>query len=419
MEFKINEELRIESDISFYMVNNFRFNWKPNCHALLQIWGGINYSQVKVESLYNSKIKIWREKEDKNEILFIGCIVKATQDSKGMTEWMYIEALSSTFMLDWKLCQKSFQMTEKTYADVVQETVADASGCINCIEGNTPIGKPLIQYRETAWAFSKRLASYLENCIVADITSESPALWFGMRNGSDIPSFSENEYSIQIKRMPTSETETVYEVKSREFFMLGDKTIFMSQKMIICDMTAFFENGELIFVYSLKNKIKTKVEYHELFNGLGLKGTITEIQGEQAKVALDIDGESSTGYYFYDWNSETGNVLYAMPEIGTKVVLNLATRNEQDGFLVHCMPKNTNESNYHNRYVKTLEGNDVNLLEQDISFIKGDQHRLVFDEGTVTALSFNEFNVSAKSNVKIDAMHIGIVTPDELSICQG
>ena len=31
---------------------------------------------------------------------------------------------------------------------------------------------------------------------------------------------------------------------------------------------------------------------------------------------------------------------YAMPEKGTKVVLNVAGRNEQDAFVLHCIPNN-------------------------------------------------------------------------------
>ena len=419
MEIKISEELKIESDIPFYMVNNFRFDWKPNCHALLQIWGCINSDQVSIESFHNGKIKIWREKEGRSQILFNGYIIKTTQNSEGKDGRLYAEAQSATSMLDWKLCNKSYQQIEKTYADIIQETISGADGRTICVIGkDRPIGKPIIQYQETAWAFSKRLASHLGSCVIADITSESPSLWFGMRNGDNIPSFSENEFSVNIKRISAGGTETVYEVRSRELYMLGDKTVFMGQEMIICGMAAIYENGELTFLYSLKNKVSTQMAYHSLFSGMGLKGTVTEVQGERAKIALDIDGEFSAGYYFYDWNAETGNALYAMPEIGAKVVLNLATSNEQDGFLVHCIPDNTNEKNYH-RYIKTREGNNVSLLEQNMRFTKGGQHSLAFAERAITAFSTDDLDVSAKKNVKIEAARIEIITPSELNICQG
>ena len=66
--------------------------------------------------------------------------------------------------------ERSYQLVDKTYAEVADEAVKISGGKTICIDGNNKIiGKPFIQYQETAWEFCKRLASHLGTCIVADV----------------------------------------------------------------------------------------------------------------------------------------------------------------------------------------------------------------------------------------------------------
>lgn len=334
MEMNINHELRIESKIPFQSIEDFHFEWKTNQHAVLEVNGYIDPNNIYGKnSLYGSMIRIW--KEQGNETLFHGCMTKATEESVGELKKIHIEAQSASCRLDQQAGKRSFQAVEKTYAEVAREVVEENDGQIICTEGDEKqIGKPMIQYNETVWAFVKRLASYMGTCVVADIISGESALWFGMRNGNTISPFIENEYSINVVRTKQEDgysTETVYETESRQFYKLGDRTVFCGQRLVICRVSAYFHQGELIFSYLLKGRESVKKIYQESFIGLGLTGTIIDVRNEQIKVALDIDGGKSTGDYYYDWYPETGNTLYAMPEKGARVELCFGSWDESEG----------------------------------------------------------------------------------------
>lgn len=342
------------------------------------------------------------------------------QECIGEVEWLNIEAQSATCLLDRHLHKRSFQMVENTYEEIVQKIIADANGQVICLVGkNEQIEMPLIQYMETVWEFSKRMASHFGDCVVADITADSAALWFGMREGEDVPSFFGVEYSINIRRVPGEEPEITYQAKSREFYKIGDKTVFMGRKLIICSVTAKYEFGELTFLYTLKNRIDIDRVYNQVFSGLGLLGTVEETKGEQIKIALDIDKKYSDDYYFYNWYPETEGTLYAMPEKGTKAVLSLASQNEQDAFALHCIPESIDENIYHNKHIYTRDNNMISLDGGGMCVLRNGKDRLEFGEGTILLFSAGEFSLTAKNDMRIDVRRIRVVSPIVIDICQG
>ena len=422
MELNINHELRIESKIPFQSVKDFSFEWKPNQLTTLEINGYIDQNiTYGKESFYDSKIRIWKEQD--KETIFYGYITNISEEKTGSFIEVHIIAQSASCKLDQKTEKRSFQAVEKTYAQIARKAVEQGGGQIICTEGNnSPIGKPLIQYNETAWEFSKRLASRLTTCIVADIISGEPALWFGMRNGNTIPPLPEDEYTINIVRLPHgdgSQTEIEYQAESREFYKLGDKTVFCGRRLIICCVSACFQHGELIFRYLLKNKDICKKIYQENLIGLGLSGTVVDVRQEQIKVALDIDGGKSTGDYFYNWYPETGNALYAMPEIGARVEVCFGSWDEKDGFVECCMLNKCNEENYKNRHLYTIVGNILQVYEGEVNIYEEWNNSLSVSPEYINIGSAQEIDILAIKNIILCANKIWIKTLDELNINQG
>ena len=423
MELNINHELRIESKIPFQSVKDFSFEWKPNQHTTLEINGYIDQNiTYGKESFYDSKIRIWKEQD--KETIFCGYITNVSEEKTGSFIEVHIIAQSTSCKLDQKTEKRSFQAVEKTYAQIARKAVEQGGGQIICTEGNnSPIGKPLIQYNETAWEFSKRLASRLTTCIVADIISGEAALWFGMRNGNTVPPLPEDEYTINIVRLPHrdgSQTETEYQAESREFYKLGDKTVFCGRRLIICGVSARFQHGELIFRYLLKNKEICKKIYQENLIGLGLSGTVVDVRQEQIKIALDIDGGKSTGNYFYNWYPETGNALYAMPEIGARVEVCFGSWDEKDGFGMNCFLKKLENRDYYiNKYFHIIGGESFHLFNEDISFYNVILYCLTSGNGFITVYCSQKVFVLSKNNINIEAKKIQINAPEEFTICQG
>ncbi|MDE6365481.1 MAG: hypothetical protein K2L86_14670 [Lachnospiraceae bacterium] len=422
MEIKINHELRMDSGVPFQSVVEFRFEWMPNQHAVLEVDGytdrDILYGK---DTVYDSKIRIW--KEQNNETLFYGYVINVTEELAGGLKYIQIKAKSASCRLDQNPGSRSFQAVNQTYAETARKAVEDSGGQIICTEGNEmPIKKPVIQYDETVWAFSRRLASHLETCVVPDIISGEPALWFGMRNGSAIPPFSENEYTIQIARTghgDGKQTETGYETESRVFYKLGDKVVFGGQRLRIYGVSARFQHGELIFRYLLKSKADYAKFYQEQFTGLGLTGTVVDVRREQVKVALDIDGGKTTGEFNYDWYPVTGNALYAMPEKGARVEVYFGSRDEQEGVGGDCFLNISDYRDFHIfRQLNAVNRSRINLFDQNVYFSRVEKNNLSLSDGYISMGNPKNLEISSRKKINMGAKKVVIIALDELNICQ-
>lgn len=415
---EVTDQIRLESPIPLWGVESFGFTWGINEHAFLTVEGYVN-EQEQVTGLHDGKVRLLAGKDT---TLFYGQLTQIRIDNVGRTAKIHLEAKSGSYKLDQVPGSRSFQDGNETYAKVVQNVTECAGGRVICTAGkDAEIGKPFIQYGETPWAFCKRLASRLGTFIIPDIVTGEPAFWFGMRNGNKVSGFFEEEYTMEMYRESAEgKSGTAYEIESREFYKLGDRTVFHGMEMTIYGVRAEFKDGELTYYYLLREGYAVKPIYMDRFSGLGLRGTVVEVRQEQVRVALDIDDGSSTGEYFYEWYPETGNALYAMPEAGARIILYFGSRDEREGFVMHCLPEDRESGrDYRSRNLATKEGNTVNLYEGNVDFSNNGKYRLSVGDGAAQIRSTGKVTVSAKSGVKINASLIFISTPDELDICQG
>lgn len=418
----INDGLKIESEIPFFKISSFEFEWKPNCHAILQISGYIDINDVcEIEMLYGSKIKIIQLIQSEWKPIFWGYITYVIQKKVGSVMLMSLKILSTTCMLDLKSGQKTFQKTEKTYADIIEEVVKNSGGQVICTEGNSEIiGKPLIQYQESTWDFCKRVCSYIGGCIIADITNERPSLWFGMRKGEYIQGVQEITYNICIKCLSQEDQEPTYEVESRCFYRIGDIISFNGDNLIVCSVRASFEHGELIYGYVLKKTVNCeRMLYNELYAGIGFRGTITDVQGESVKIALDIDKDADEGEYLYEWYPETGNGMYAMPEIGAKAILFIPCHDERRGFVVHCLQGETQRGEPCNKYCTDSRGQTFHIFMDHVNLYKGTKHSLSIEDKYIKTDCIENISIVSKDRIRIVASKIFIESLDKVDICQG
>lgn len=423
MEMTISHGLRMESALPLLSVEGFHYEWEPDRHAVLEMDGYIAPEMAYgMAEVCDSRIHIW--KDEKNETIFHGYVVRVLEESAGGMRRVHIEARSASCMLDRQPQRRSFQAAGDTYAQVVRAAVQDEKGQVICTEGNdTPIGKPVIQYDETVWAFARRLAGRLGTCVVADIISGEPALWFGMRGGSAVPAFQEDGYDVRVARMAHGDgkqTETVFETEGRDFYKIGDRTVFCGRQLVICGVSACFRNGELTFRYRLKDRESCKELFQESFTGLGLAGTVTGVRNEQVKVALDIDGGRETGDYYYDWYPETGNALYAMPETGARVEVCFAGRDEREGFgLDSFLGSPDQNSPYRHRKLDAANGNHAHLYDSSIELADGGQYSLRLCDGSISLDHVRSLSISAGGAVHLSAENITVDAPDELNFYYG
>lgn len=378
---KLTDSLFMETNIPFKNIKSFWFSWKTDCHAILNMEGYMDRScKWNQTQLYESQIKLWMENNGHEQVIFWGSVVMFETRLEGGYEYFILKVMSGSWMLDQKISSRSFQNIKKTYGEIVRDSAETEGGhVIRNQETDKAIGKPVIRYEETAWQFANRLASQLGTCVIPDVVTGRPNFWFGMRKGQNVsPSF-EEQFTIDM-----------FPAKNRGEmrYQIEDMTVRQANKC---------QNASNA--------------------GLGLWETVQEVKGELIKIALDIDGDDSISEYFYRWQPETGNSLYAMPEQGARALLYFYHSNQSDGAVIHCLNKEIQNCNYKDRSMHINDGNQIHLWRNEIGMFKGTAHSLTVEDHHISVITQKGIELSGGA-IFLRGKRILLKSPESINISQ-
>ncbi len=423
MKIKLMDNLTIESEIPILYVDSFWFCWKPYCHAVLNVQG---YIDRKIEwnpnQSFNIRIRICLEEDEKATTIYYGYVMEVEIKNIGKTSQIFLKAMSASCLLDQRIESRSFQNTAKTYGEVVRENVqADGGQVIRNQETDKKIECPVIRCEETTWQFANRMARRLGNYIIPDVETGNPNLWFGMRNGKEVSTLPEAQCDIQM-HVIGSDIGTRFKAEGRNFYKIGDRMEFLGQKVTIVEVEGRYWQGELTFKYILEEHTVHQPDFWDDCQpaGQGFWGVIQEVKEETIKIALDIDQGQETGDYFYPWYPETGNALYAMPEVGAKALLYFFEAGEREGAVIHCLNKKSEENlSYKDRFLNIEDGNVIDLSRETVCFSRGSEHTISLDDHTISTSTSKGIKIMAEGKIRLKARQITIKTPEELIFYQG
>lgn len=422
MKIKLAERLYLETEIPVYQVEYFIFSWKPFEHAKLKLRGYLGaHISWNQEVLEHASIQLSVEQEGKIQVIYHGYVTAMNLETIGKFFSFELEALSASCLLDVEVKNKSFQAVEKTYGEMIKEMVSEhGSQVIRNRDSDRMIGYPVFCLNETLWQFINRMGKKIGVYVIPDLETGKPNLWFGMRKGKRISSFTENDFSMQINPLENDD-RIVFQVKDRNFYKIGDGTSYLGENVTITEVQGCFEHGELVFTYGLENKTACKSckQGIEMAAGQGFWGTVKAVNNEQIKLALEIDHGEETGDYYFPWCPETGNVFYAVPEIGAKALLCFFDAGQEHGMVIHCMNREhkTNKG-VENKVLKTKEDDLIQLEKKRVYFSQNDQNLLEVYDHDIFAGSENNLSILAKKKIKIKAKRINISAPEEIKLCQ-
>ena len=354
--------------------------------------------------------------------LFAGVIREAELVRVGGYNRFHVELLSGTCLMDREVRSRSFQDVGRTYSQVAQQVCSEyGGGAAICTVGeDKTLGQPVIQYRETDWDFLMRMASHCGGVLVPETHRGLPRLWFGFPDRSFTCEFPEDAYTSGISQryyeLGGSEAGYskadffYYDVESPQLCDLGWYTVFKGQPFIISEKYAILERGELIFTYRLGRPVLGwgKMLYNEKISGMTLLGEVLETSRETLKLKLDIDaGWNPGGPYPYTWRPETGNFMYCMPQVGTRVSLYCPNYDEKAAIAVNCVRTNGSDcdrmSDPSRRSFVTEHGKEMNLYPKEMSFLGGNLGLIqVIDEEGVSFSSHMPIAILARQKVTFE-----------------
>lgn len=283
--------------------------------------------------------------------LFCGYQEKVEIKEEGRYRIADVQAVSGTILLDQKKCNRVFQKKAQTYMGIANTVTADTEHSACILPGSDmQTGGTLMQYQETDWNFLKRMASQLGLPLVPDISYYYPRFYLGLPEGEkkelgEILScdmcFDGRYYAASGKCLVDRKDFICYDVVTRTSLSLGDKVTYEGRELLVSRKKTELVRGEVIFTYRLAGSSYTCVPWEDNpdYTGMSFVGAIVGTQGEQVEVAFDID-QTAAGGNRYGFAPATGNLMYCMPQKGTKTSLYIGNGDEARGIATGCIRTN-------------------------------------------------------------------------------
>ena len=141
-------------------------------------------------------------------------------------------------------------------------------------------------------------------------------------------------------------------------------------------------------------------------------GSIVGTQGEQVEVAFDID-KTAAGGNRYGFAPATGNLMYCMPQKGTKTSLYIGNGDEAQGIATGCIRTNGSTcegtGSPEKKSFRSEHGKGMDLYPQSMGLDGGETGKITFEDETGTTIESNgELVLMAKEGIRLESM-TGIV----------
>ena len=137
-------------------------------------------------------------------------------------------------------------------------------------------------------------------------------------------------------------------------------------------------------------------------------GSIVGTQGEQVEVAFDID-KSAAGGNSYGFAPATGNLMYCMPQKGTKTALYIGNGDEAQGIATGCIRTNGSTcegtGSPEKKSFRSEHGKGMDLYPQSMEFNGGEIGKITFEDETGTTIESNgRLVLMAKEGIRLESM---------------
>ena len=331
-----------------------------------------------------------------------------------------IQAVSGTILLDQKKSNRVFQKKVQTYMGIASAVTADTDHSACILPGSDMrTGGTLIQYQETDWNFLKRMASQLGLSLVPDTSYYYPRFYLGLPEGEkkelgEILScdmcFDGRYYAVSGKCLVDREDFICYDVVTRTSLSLGDRVTYEGRELLVSRKKTELAGGEVIFTYRLAGNSYTWIPWEDNpdYTGMSFVGSIVGTQGEQVEVAFDID-KTAAGGNRYGFAPATGNLMYCMPQKGTKTSLYIGNGDEAQGIATGCIRTNGSTcegtGSPEKKSFRSEHGKGMDLYPQRMGLDGGETGKITFEDETGTTIESNGGLVlMAKEGIRLESM---------------
>ena len=344
---------------------------------------------------------------------------------------IHVIAISFTKNLDVYPSDYFFQDVSQSYANTIEKAFGKHNGALISTAGNTQIGKPILQYRETSWQYALRISSKLGVVLTPNKLSNLPQACLGISNGtkrevSNIFKVLTQQSFYSLMQRDNWYQDTVpgdfqcYRLEDEKLFNLGDRIILENSELSVVRLNNKLINGIIVNNYAIG---KERLFAPPLFEnekqvGLSLEGVVIDVCGEELKLRLDIpdDANNNKAYWFY-FSPETCNGMYSMPPRNTRVALEWKNSSDGDARVIRCVRVRESLREYEYRSLKTEYGKVMEMMPDKVAYFS-DSNTLLLNKG-IRKSTEKRMRIKAKKNVMQQShLFVRYKTPEELAFAK-
>ena len=361
----------------------------------------------------------------KGQPLFMGRLTHVEVKIVRSIHYIEAEAVSHTYEMDIAVNTRSFQQPDRLYRDIAQEIVGAYSGgeLIDNAFSERQQGKFIMQYEESDWAFLKRLASHAGALLVPDVTAHKARLWIGLPEGRrQIQLDAHHPYEVNHAVVPYTAKSvdgtasvreyryTTYEFENDECLEIGDKALLAGQTFVITRRTGVMQQGVFRWRYvcAAPDKVKRKKSFNSTIIGAAIDGTIIQVSRNQVKLHLDMDKQQDVSKaQWFPYAAEGNQILYLMPELGTRVKLYFPSADEDEAMVIQSVRVEP-QGDYVEKHERKMADPGVKSFgnPQGKEFTLGDKELYITAQEGKLYISMNSYsgvNLSSAINIQIQA----------------
>lgn len=330
--------------------------------------------------------------EGQHPVLFAGYIQNISLQEMSDYSVLNVNLISASYKLDIQKKQRSFQNTQSTYGDIMEQA-AEGKATITVTASDKATNGFVMQYSETDWTFIKRMASQLQAPIFVNIDSFVPMIFVGTpvrigqfsyttTNMMSSSAFMPNKStplmnpSFAFGKKTTEAAAATNSVQNEIYSYIGEKMNVNGVNYTIGSVSCSMELGVLQCSYGLGtgDNFKCVVSTNNQLAGRMFMGEVKAVKGDQVKVHFtgldDSYDEGGDKWFPYStaYSSSDGSGFYCMPEEGDTVRVFIPSNNENDAFVASSVNSNP-QSNTRDKSWKAPGGKEILLADDGIYII--------------------------------------------------
>ena len=435
-------------EIDYIELVQLEINHTANEHAVARV--SVMMEEEKAQKMMKQadmdKIKITAKVNKKDVVLFQGYITNLKLQPTIDYNIMTIELMDASILLDLKRESCSFQKLDAKYTDVLTPAYKDSKGKVQFKASDKAIEKMILRLNETAWEFTKRMASQFNAMVFTDITAEKPLINIGLpepKQKIEIESpgitynFKDNNYQMfnanpDILAKGTKvikEDFSSVQASSYQYLNVADSVKLNKKEYFVKSVQAKFEEDVLTMKYELVGKtafvvpvIKHKAAVGRIFRAQVKKVEKDKVQAHLFDIDEKYDSSSTTWFPFATvYSSGDGSGWYVMPEVEDYIRILIPSEDLGDAFAMSSIntaplkePKN--------KSLKAPGGREVLLTDKGVEIIAEHQKTFIMldKSGGINVVSSKDIKVHADGNISFEANgKIQLVAQKEIAIQSG